>query len=741
MKLVIAIIFSLLTFGLMAQVQLELVAEDGRAVEGATVWVQELGPSKRNSFAISDDKGVVALNATAPLVYSISHLGFEDMQDTLRLNGFYQIAIQTSSVQMDEVVVTAQYQPQSARNSVYNVKSISGDRLQQQAATSLEQVLANELNVRFSRDNATGRSGITLQGMSGQYVKVLVDGVPMSGKGGVANDIDLNQIDVQRIERIEVVQGPMAVNYGADALAGVINIITKKDFVGKVEASVTIQEETVGNEYSLFNDGIHSPAVQIGYKPSERWFTQLNARLNHFGGWQGAEEGREKEWYPKTQYFTGGMARYETDKVSTYYRLDYMSEIIQNLGQVNVLANPPRAIDEEYIASRWVHQLQTDISIGKAILNSAISLTDYERRTRRFNVNLATEEESLTSGTGDQDTLFYKTLFIRETVNNLLNGKWGSFQVGTDATLDQAGGSTLSSGVKQINEFGFFTSAEFLFGRLKARAGVRFTRNSAFETTPTPSINFSYQLSPNAQMRWSYGRGYRAPSVRELYHEFIDTNHNILGNPDLKPEYSHSLNADVAKEFDKSGWSVTLGAFFNQIENRITYFVPLAANQPTSYINQSLYKTTGTSIGTSYSSGSVTIKTGFSYIGQYQQLTESERIPSFLFSPEINNQIQYGIAKTGVTVFTFYKFTGPNKQYSLDSNDDVILNRSNGFHMLDFTITKTFFQKIAVGAGAKNLLNVTTVNSNTTGSAHSDSANSVSYGRSFFIRLNYHFKQ
>jgi outer membrane receptor for ferrienterochelin and colicins len=356
-------------------------------------------------------------------------------------------------------------------------------------------------------------------------------------------------------------------------------------------------------------------------------------------------------------------------------------------------------------------------------------------------VNLATEEESLTAGTGDQDTLFYKTLFVRETVNNLLNGKWGSLQVGADATLDQAGGSTLSSGVKQINEFGFFTSAEFLFGRLKARPGVRFTRNSAFETTPTPSINFSYQLSPNAQVRWSYGRGYRAPSVRELYHEFIDTNHNILGNPNLKPEYSHSLNADVAKEFDKSGWSVTLGAFFNQIENRITYFIPLEANQPTSYINQSLYKTTGTSIGTSYSSGQVTIKTGLSYVGQYQQLTESERIPTFLFSPEINNQIQYSIGKTGVKVFTFYKFTGPNRQYSLDSNDEVILNRSNGFHMLDLTITKTFFENIVVGAGAKNLLNVTTVNSNTTGSAHSGSSNSVSYGRSFFIRLNYHFKQ
>ena len=50
----------------------------------------------------------------------------------------------------------------------------------------------------------------------------------MAGRQGTSNEIDINQIDINSIERIEIVEGPMSVVYGADALAGVINIITKK---------------------------------------------------------------------------------------------------------------------------------------------------------------------------------------------------------------------------------------------------------------------------------------------------------------------------------------------------------------------------------------------------------------------------------------------------------------------------------------------------------------------------------
>ena len=79
----------------------------------------------------------------------------------------------------------------------------------------------------------------------------------MLGRQGASNEIDINQVDVNSIERIELVEGPMSVVYGADALAGVINIITKKSGAAKFTVNARLHEESVGNEYGI-KQGIHN---------------------------------------------------------------------------------------------------------------------------------------------------------------------------------------------------------------------------------------------------------------------------------------------------------------------------------------------------------------------------------------------------------------------------------------------------------------------------------------------------
>ena len=157
----------------------------------------------------------------------------------------------TRAKELSEVVVTGQYKPQSAQASVYQVRTISKERIQKQGATKLQDVLSNELNIRFSQDAATGGSDITMMGLKGQNVKILVDGLPMTGRQGTSNEININQIDINSIERIEIVEGPMSVVYGADALAGVINIITRKTSAAKLSVNARLHEETIGSEYGF----------------------------------------------------------------------------------------------------------------------------------------------------------------------------------------------------------------------------------------------------------------------------------------------------------------------------------------------------------------------------------------------------------------------------------------------------------------------------------------------------------
>src|SRR5690606_16454968 len=123
---------------------------------------------------------------------------------------------------LEEVVVTGQYEPKSIRNSVFKIRTISSEQIQLRGSVTVENILNTQLGVRFFNDLVLGESDIELMGMSGQNVKVLIDGVPLLDRGESRQS--LSQVDVNNIDRIEIVEGPMSVSYGTDALAGVINI-------------------------------------------------------------------------------------------------------------------------------------------------------------------------------------------------------------------------------------------------------------------------------------------------------------------------------------------------------------------------------------------------------------------------------------------------------------------------------------------------------------------------------------
>lgn len=200
--------------------------------------------------------------------------------------------------ELEEVVVTGQFEPQSARKSVYQVRTIPLEQFVQRGATRLQDVLNTQLNIRFSQDLALGGSNLSLQGLSGQNVKVLIDGMPVVGRQGTSNEININQLNLQSIERIEIIEGPMSVVYGADALAGVINIITRKTEEDRLEVMAKVHEESAGREYGL-NSGIHMQQVGVGYAKN-RFHIRGDFTHNDFRGWKGSATGREMQWHPKS---------------------------------------------------------------------------------------------------------------------------------------------------------------------------------------------------------------------------------------------------------------------------------------------------------------------------------------------------------------------------------------------------------------------------------------------------------
>ncbi len=645
---------------------------------------------------------------------------------------------------LNEVVVTGQFHPQSLKKSVYQVKVINKERIQLQGATKLQDVLSNELNIRFDQDNAVGSSNITMMGLSGQNVKVLLDGVPITGRQGTTNEVDINLIDVNSIERIEIVEGPMSVMYGADALAGVINIITKRPGRDTYNVQAKVQEETAGKEYGI-DQGIHNQNLSLGWR-NKSW--EIGAGINHnnFDGWQGDTTGRVKTWKPKDQLAGNFQARYTGKNWNLRYRLDAMNEVIKNEG--NFIVNT--ASDQKYKTDRLMHQLQSDIGISsKFVIQAMASYTNFQRKTTNTEIDKTTGLEYYSAVPGDKTTFTGTSMRVMGmyTLSSSIN-----LQAGIDGNIETAEGDRIAAGVKKITDAGLFIAPELKVKNvLQIRPGLRAIYNSVYDAPPVvPSLNIKWMVSKYSDIRVSYARGFRAPSLRELYFYFFDANHQIQGNPNLKAELSHSFNAFYTlqcKQTDNFKWQTVVSGFYNDISNQIGYAQSASNPSLTTYINIDNYKSTGGTFTNNMQWKKITASAGAGYTGRYNSYSKSDKnLPEFKWSPEVNASLSYSFTKIGLNASLFYKYTGklPYYQQVEENGENVIrLAQINGYNWADFTLSKKLFKYLTLQGGIRNLFNVTNVNNSAVAAgAHSTAgAKPVGYGRSYFLSVAFNLNK
>lgn len=657
---------------------------------------------------------------------------------------------------LKEVVVTGQYEPQSLRKSVYQVRTISSEIIRQRAAVNVQTVLNTELGIRFSNDPTLGTSDIALMGMSGQNVKVLLDGVPLLDRGATRES--LNQIDINTIERIEIVEGPMSVVYGADALAGVINIITRKGVADDKNLSVDarVQEETAGEEYDAFSKkGIHNENVNVAWQ-GNAWNAAVSVTRNNSGGWKESRAADQavREWHPKDQWLGMGAVGYNTDRVKVWYRLNYLNEnILSNENTyVDIRTNALMAIDREFITNRYTHQAQAEWQLNNRWdLTAQASYQDYSRRTQATTVNMETGDRRLyLNDAAAQDEARFDSKTFRATALHRLSSVV-SIQPGVDVNLNKGFGDRID-GTRTINDYAVFASTEVSPSKtVNLRPGLRFTYNSEYDAPPViPSVNAKFALNNKIDLRLAYAYGFRAPALRELYFSFHDANHDIDGNPDLKAEHSNSFTGSLAwQSYTSSAWrmNTTFGGFCNFFENMITLGTTDAANNRYTYVNVYKNRTAGGTLNNSIRSKQVQASAGFAYIGVYNDLSEEDSsLPSLLWTPEVNATVTWYLDALGASVSAFYKFNGSRSSYTattVNGEQVAALGKIASYHWADLTLTKKLMKYLDLGVGAKNLFDVVQVNSTvTTGDAHlTGGPLPVGYGRSYFMSLNFHLTQ
>jgi len=670
-------------------------------------------------------------------------------------NSYAQSDIKVSNKQqadsvnrLHEVVVTGQFEPQSLKNSVYNVRVIDARRIKLRSATDLKTLLATELGLRFSNDPATGISDLRMMGMEGGGIKVLLDGVPMMERGTAKES--LGQIDVNTIERIEIVEGPMSVVYGSDAMAGVINVITKKDFQSRLSVNARIQEESAGSEYSAFDKkGSHNGNLGVNWQKNG-WQVGASGTRNDFGGWQGNSTTRTMEWLPKEQFLASANVGYKKDKVDVWYRFNATDETLHYLGDINT--NTQVAPSKEYLSKRYFHQGQAAYTLNdKWSFNGAASYTDYSRRTLSTNLDLNTGKETLSTDLGAQDKDVFGSAFFRGTALYKVSGAV-SFQSGVEFNNNTGSGGRIV-GNPEINDYAVFLSSQIQLGdAIQLRPGLRFVRNSVYDAPPViPSLNAKIKLTEQVDLRAAYAKGYRAPILRELYFTFKDSSHDIVGNENLKAETSDSFNGSISwalSEGKAYTYQTVLSGFYNHFNDMIDLAADAVVPSSSMYLNVAKFKTKGVEWNNTFGIGNFRATAGLSYIGRYNQYTETSETPEFTWTPEVNTNLSYEFQKIGTSLGFFYKFNGKRPAYVLlpgssAGTSAVVLSEVAAFHLADLTASKTVNKLLSLNAGIRNLFDVTRLRT-TNGSTDPHSgggAAPMGYGRSFFLGLTMQFSK
>ncbi|GAA4460678.1 TonB-dependent receptor [Nemorincola caseinilytica] len=699
---------------------------------------------------VTDADGKAKLPAAGyPYRIAVHDMSYENVHDTI--GGPYDKVIWLDAKTMSPVVITGQYQATSADNAVQRVEVIDRKKIDAMAAQNLRDVLTNQLEVRLEYDAIFG-SSMNMQGSRryGADAKILIDGVPVVGKQDGA--IDLSQVNLANIERIEIIKGPMSVSYGTDAIAGTVNLITKKTVKNKVEAQAGTYYETPGTYNVNVGGGFHRKAHSL----------RVDGFRNFFGGWKPgngasffdfsdrpADTSRAMLWKPREQYQGALQYIYTHGKTSVNYKGSYFYEVITDRG-MPMQPYYEMAIDRRYHTYRRDNAvfLNTDVAGGKHI-NVFAAYNAYKRvKTEGVN-DLTTLTENRDPAL--QDISYYNEFNSRGVLTSGNSNKKLDYEVGYDVNIQFANSTQIVDRRQQMGNYALYGSAEYRpFSQLTVRPGLRYGYNTRYDAPLIPSVNLMYKPDSRLAFRASYAKGFRQPDLKDLYFELVDINHDIHGNPDLKAEYSDNYLASVSYNgrTNDVAYRTSISAYYNRVNDLIT-LVQKVGGGPTEYWYQniSFFVTKGLQATADVSVGAFAISVGGSYLGTYNQLSETEDLPEFSYSPEARSSITYTNKQYGFSVSAFYKYTGRAIRYVWNDDADMAVQaRMNDYTIADLTMSKQFFKKrLNISAGCKNLFDVANVAATQGGGggvhAATTSSAAISMGRYYFVGTQYNFSK
>ncbi|MFO1228539.1 TonB-dependent receptor plug domain-containing protein [Roseateles sp.] len=455
---------------------------------------------------------------------------------------------------LPQVVVTATRHALPLQDAPAALTVVSQEELAERGTENLLQALRTEPSVSAFGRPTGGRKALSLRGMDPRHVLVLVDGARISASDGLvgSSDYQLDWTGAMDIARVEVVRGPMSVLYGAEALGGVINVITQP-LSGELEARAFAearfgQDGGDGHRLQAALRGSFTPQLRFGISLADgrRQSTpqSADATLTAVEGRRPREAAVHLAWLP----VEGHTVKLDTRHADELRWFDAR----ERSGKKRLYQSETPLVRDHHLLA-W----EADWGGGRESL-----LRVYENRLDTRNTRSNGVAPLRPNVLGDQ-------VLEGQFAQPLPGGQ--QLTAGFEHRTEWLDNAALPGGHAQARHTGLYVQDEARIGRsLLLTGGLRHDNTQGYASQWSPRVYAVWTLAPEWVLKGGAGSGFKAPNLKQVNPAYREDEgpSTYLGQAGLRPELNRSLEAGLA--WDRANTGASLMLFQNRIHDLIT---------------------------------------------------------------------------------------------------------------------------------------------------------------------------
>lgn len=511
---------------------------------------------------VSDSSGAISITLpNGKWVLTFSCIGYQPIKMNIEIpykgDPLIPVSMQKDEKEMEEVIISSSRTDSRIENTPTRVEVLGSEEVEEESGVKpahVASLLGDVAGIQSQQTSAiTGNTALRIQGLPGDYTQLLRNGMPVFG--GYAGSFSILQMPPLDLKQIEIIKGASSTLYGGGAIAGLINIISKKPRAGVKERSLLINQSTL--KESNLNLYLSERDKKIGYTFFSGGTYQKEVDVDG-DGFSDVATNENIFFHPVFFYYPDEKNTFSAGINSIFEE--------RKGGDMQVLRNRPTALHQFYIENQslrntleftWDRKVRT-----KDKFSMKASVSNYKR-------DIATNSFGMKA----------KQLSWFSEASYLMKLKKHDVVAGINLNGDRF--HKLIPDSTPINDYRYFTAGIFvqddwyIHPKFTAEAGLRTDLHNEFGSFVLPRVSLLYKINPFFTARLGGGMGYRIPTV---FGSDVDERsyRNLRMDNDAVAERSLGINCDFnfKKEMGDATLTVNQSFYYTKISRPLVAFTP-----------------------------------------------------------------------------------------------------------------------------------------------------------------------